>query len=150
MAIQERSYDEIIEKIFELSKNKKIIWQYLDANESLCQNLKIIPKKTQLNATISWDIVTDNLAGALYPQSLFDANQSFYSSIGENYIIILCKLNRNEEKELIADKTKLMLVPRTFKNIEVIEETDKMLRLRNFIKKQFPDVQDIIDDIFAM
>lgn len=80
----------------------------------------------------------------------FDANASFYANIGENYIVLISEMIKNEENILIPDTLKLMLVPRTFKDIRIIEENDLMLRLHNYVRTQFPDVEDIIEDIFSM
>lgn len=150
MIKEERSNDIIIEKILELSKEKKIIWEYLDEYENLYQHLKVTPKKKRIGDKLSWTDITENVATALYTYTFFDANASFYANVGENYIVLISEMIKNEENVLTADKLKLMLVPRTFKDVRIIEEDEMMLRLHNYVRTQFPDVEDIIEDIFNM
>ena len=147
MIKEERGNDTIIEKILELSKEKKIIWEYLDEYENLYQHLRVTPKRKRLDDKVSWTDITESVATALYTYTFFDANASFYANIGENYIVLISEMIKNEENILIPDTLKLMLVPRTFKDIRIIEENDLMLRLHNYVRTQFPDVEDIIEDI---
>lgn len=142
--------DELIEHILELSKRKKIRWKYLDEFESLYQHLNVVPKKEKIGDTLPIQSFSETISSALSAKSFFDANSSFYAPIGENYIVLLRYMKRDEEKILVADTIKLMLVPHTYKGIEVIEDDDKILRLHNYVKAQFPDVNDIIDDIFKL
>lgn len=142
-------YDELIEKILELSKERKIIWEYLDENEILYQHLKVTPKK-DIGYTLSNDYVAEIVKSSLNLKTYFDTNASFYARIGENYIVLLRNMKKNEENVLAADRIKLMLVPHTFKGIKTIEETDRIMRLHNYVKAQFPDIEDIINDIFHL
>jgi hypothetical protein len=142
--------DGLIEKILELSKQKKIIWEYLDEFENLYKHLNVAPKKRKIGNALPLSDVAETMASTLYMNTFFDANESFYAKIRENFIVLLRYMEKNEENVLVADRIKFMLVPRTFKNIKIIEEDDKILRLHNYVKTQFPDVEDIINDIFKL
>ena len=150
MSREDISNAELIERTLELSKRKKIIWEYLDEFEDLYQHLNVIPKKKKIGSKPPIASLTETMTSALYINTFFDANESFYARIGGNFIVLLRYMEKNEENVLVADRIKFMLVPHTFKGIKIIEEDDKILRLHNYVKTQFPDVEDIINDIFKL
>lgn len=149
MSREDINNDEIIERILVLSKRRKIIWEYLDEFENLYKHLNVIPKKKKVGNTLPIASITETMASELYINTFFDANASFYAQIGENFIVLL-RYMKKEENILVADRIKFMLVPHTFKGVKIIEENDKILRLHNYVKTQFPDVEDIINDIFRL
>lgn len=71
MIKEERGNDTIIEKILELSKEKKIIWEYLDEYENLYQHLRVTPKRKRLDDKVSWTDITESVATALYTYTFF-------------------------------------------------------------------------------
>lgn len=149
MSREDINNTELIERILELSKRRKIIWEYLDEFENLYQHLNVIPKK-KIGNTMPVASFTETVTSVFSLNNFFDANESFYARIKGNFIVLLRYMEKNEENALVADRIQFMLVPHTFKGIKIIEENDKILRLHNYVKTQFPDVEDIINDIFKL
>lgn len=150
MSKKDIKYEELIEHILGLSKRKKINWKYLDEFESLYQHLNVFPKKEMIGDVLPIQNFAEAMSSSLSGKSFFDVNSSFYAPIGKNFIVLLKYIKIYNENNLVADMIKLFLVPYTYKGIEEIEDDGNLLRLHNYVKAQFPDVDDIIDDIFKL
>ena len=131
--------DEFISKLIILTKEDKIRWEYLDSSKEIFDHLGLY----------SYSNSMDILSNAMLNKQGFDASNSFYTTINNNYIIMFTRSPSSKE-ENIYEKLQLWLVPRTFKAINKIDVKNNVVSLQLIIKSKFPNSEDIINDIFAL
>ena len=115
----EKKYVDFIEKIINMTKEKKIKWSYLDENE------RIYRKMGWINGLIE----TPN----------FNTEKSFITKIDNFYIVIRTELN---------NLTDLYVIPSTFKNICLLKAEqygEHITRLYNIVQMYFPDAEVFIN-----
>lgn len=139
----------VVKKLVELTKQKKIEWHYLDSCKDVYQQLSLEPKSPLVNRnalTIFSEFSTYNI------KEPFDADNSFITFIHDNYVVIYARLNDKNEPTVLSDRLKLLLVPKTFKDVyESVDDTDgNLVRLHTLVKSVFPNSQDIANDILSM
>lgn len=126
--------EQFVNKLIELTSAKKISWEYLDEDEIIYNSLQISPFE---NNKLIFDIV-------------FNPNSSFYTEINSNFIVLYEIVTSTGN---LLSSLRLKTVPNSYKdiqNIELTENKELMLRLLNVIKSQFPNSEDIINDILNM
>lgn len=121
--------------LISLTREDKIVWRYLDVDNSLCQSLNLTPHK-------SGQIFLKEISGL----QEFDRSNSFYAPINKNYIVLYTIYASNKEESLLS-RLKLKLVPGTYRSIEEVEAPNEIVRLQTLIKSKFPSADDIINDI---
>ncbi len=139
------SEHEIVTKLIELTNGKKIDWYYLDSDFSLYDNLNLAPRKTfQGTAALL------NEYAALNDNKLrFDVDNSFYSCLSSNYLVLYVT-PPSSNKEILAERMSLLLVPKTYRSIKEINNVEDLIRLHTIIKSGFPSAESIIEDIFKI
>lgn len=148
--MEQKTDNEIIEKVFELTKEKKIIWDYLDENKTLSQKLKLSSFGKTMPGETMWNNFNTKLETFFSGSSSYASGESFYAEIGENYIVLLRKILIGESHAYVSGDLMFLMVPRTYKGIKIIEDSDVIQRLHSYLKSTFPDVNDIIEDLFDM
>ncbi len=136
-------------KLIELTKEKKIEWDYLDEYRDVYQELSMQPR-SPLYGKSSLEVLAE--FGAGMSKIEFDSDNSFATCINENYIIIYASIVEKKEPKLLGERLSLMLVPRTFKDIKRLRDNEEehLVRLHTLIKSGFPNSEDIINDILGM
>ena len=114
---------EIIKKLIDLTKSKKIKWNYLGEADSIYNGLSMYA-------------------------SGFDHDNSFYSEIENNYIVLVAA--RPISNQLLAERISLHFVPNTFRDIQKIDSSKELLRLHTLVKSNFPNSEEIINHILNM
>lgn len=119
-----------LKNIIEDTKNRKMEWDYLDANASLYEGMNWTRTKTEFSALSTKE--------KEYPN--FDRENSFYTSIGSTYIVLLVRSNQ---------PAVLYVVPNTYKKIVKLspdEYGELITRLLNLVESQFPNAEDFIEE----
>ena len=148
--MEQKTDNEIIEKVFELTTAKKIIWEYLDENKSLSEKLKFSSIDEAMPGETMWNDFNVKLETMFSGTSSYVSSESFYAEVGENYIVLLRKIFTGENHTYVAGDLMFLMVPRTYKGIKIIEDSDVIQRLHSYLKSTFPDANDIIEDLFDM
>lgn len=134
------NYSNFIDSLITGTKNKTIIWDYLDTRSDLYE--KFVDN--------SEDFYTDDSFYAPY-------NDSYFVLISTKEEITSGKFDKYGEYILptYVDVIKLAVIPSTFRDIKVISGADNknyssaLIRLRNLIKKDFPNSDDIIEQFIS-
>lgn len=132
--------EEFVSKLYSLTNEDKIRWDYLESNSELYDHSGLYPYS---NSSI------DNISKVMLNKQGFDPNNSFYASINSNYILIFTRLPA-EKGEGIYERLQLWLVPRTFKAIEKVGAKNNVVSLLSIIKSKFPSSSDIINDVLEL
>ena len=140
------SKNETVGKLIELTINGKIKWSYLDSNDSLCHELNLTPKKLLRNVSAS---LAAYAAAKMNDKEEFDPDNSYYTRINSNYLVLFVK-PATSNKEILAERLNLLLVPSSFRSVEIINDVDELVRLHTITKSGFPSVESIINDILKM
>lgn len=119
------------------TKNRSIVWDYLDTNDSLYTRLEL-------------------------EQDEFDHDNSFFAQYNDSYFVLISTTEPLYSEDIRFDPSignwgypekkglKLFIIPSTFREVTVIstfsneEYNEDILRLRNLIKKDFPNSEDIM------
>lgn len=127
--------EQFVNKLIELTKTNKMTWLYLDENDELFSTLNLSPFE-RISSTFDYDE--------------FNSDSSFYAKINSNFIVLY---ELRTASENLLSSLRLKTVPSTFKdiqNIELTENKELLLRLLNVVKSQFPNSEDIINDILNL
>jgi len=138
MSTNNSEYNEFITKLGELTKSDKITWEYLDSNKSLYNSINLSPYNT-------YDVISAALEG----KKSFDTSNSYFTKINDNFIILYTD-SASKEGSSLVERLRLLLVPRTFKSIRRISNSNESITLLTIIKSKFPSADDIIQDINAL
>jgi len=114
---------EVINKLIELTKSKKINWYYLGEADSIYNGLSMYA-------------------------SGFDHDNSFYSEIESDYIVLVAA--RPTSDQLLVERITLLFVPNTFRDIQKINSSEELLKLHTLVKSNFPNSEEIINHILNM
>lgn len=137
----EKRYIEFIEKLIMQTKSRKVEWNYLESNRSLCYHMNwIVNTGNSLLSTVSMAF-----SGNGEDSFKFNEESSFYSKIQENYIVLYV---------VDSSPAELYVIPPTFKRIVRLmpdEYGDHITRLLNIVLNQFPSGDAFINDfLFKM
>ena len=138
----------LIEQLIKLTKDNKIKWGYLDQNSAVYYNLKIEPKSPLESRN---PLATLAQISSLDVKTFFDSDNSFITSIKDNYVVIYARLS--DKSDVLAERLVLMLVPNTYKDVYRYVDQDnnsELLRLQTLVKSSFPNSLDIANDILKM
>lgn len=138
----------LIEQLIKLTKDNKIKWGYLDQNSAVYYNLKIEPKSPLESRN---PLATLAQISSLDGKTFFDSDNSFITSIKDNYVVIYARLS--DKSDVLAERLVLMLVPNTYKDVYRYVDQDnnsELLRLQTLVKSSFPNSLDIANDILKM
>lgn len=116
--------------IIENTKERRIEWDYLDTNVSLYEGMNWTKTKTEFGVFSTKE--------KEYPN--FDRENSFYTSIGNTYIVLLVHSNQ---------PAILYVVPNTYKKVVKLspdEYGELITRLLNLVESQFPNAEDFIEE----
>jgi len=139
MILNDDKHHELLSSLFVLTKEDKITWNYLDSEKPLFISLNLTPYG-----------VNESLSLVLLNRTQkFDASNSFYTSVNNNYIVIYVLYSNNDEESFVS-RLKLLLVPRTYKSVEEVKCPNEIVRLQTLIKSKFPSPDDIINDIMNL
>lgn len=125
-------------KLIELTKEKKIAWKYLDGESKLnsALNLSAMPKNS-----------IPAIFGTMDIKIYYNPANSFCVKINGNYVVLLA----NSNDMVISEGLQLLLVPGTYKDIDVYEDDKELLvHLLMVIKSMFPNASNIVDDVLSM
>lgn len=139
---------EVLDKLIELTKNGTLPWEYLDSEQNICSNLNYVGVSPMHNRS-----AMEKLATVASSKKVFDADNSFITSINDNHIIIYCNLNDDNDEKTLDERLIFMLVPRTYKDVFMYASDGNdgtLLRLHSLVKSNFPSAQDIVDDILGL
>ena len=136
------NYNRFIDSLITGTKEKSITWSYLDENRLLYE--KFVSSKD--------DFSTDDSFWATYDDAYFVliSMQEEDSSDSADINFLLTSSTRP-----IVDVIKLAVVPPTFRDIKIISSLDNknyrtsLIRLKNLIKKDFPNSDDIIEKFIS-
>lgn len=134
------NYNRFIDSLIAGTKDKTISWDYLDTRRDL------------------YNKFVDDVEN-------FHTDDSFYASYYDSYFVLISmedmvlsgsnNLITGYPEYVCGDVIKLAVIPSTFRDIKIISsEDDKtyssaLIRLRNLIKKDFPNSDDIIEKFIS-
>jgi hypothetical protein len=130
-------YEHFLTQLIELTKADKIQWNYLDSNKDLYNQLYTFQSGG-----------SDSLISNLFSKKNFDADNSFYTKIDTNFIVVFTR--PKSEDESLIERLNLYLVPRTYKSIQSIDDYEEIVRLQTIIRSKFPNPEDIINDVMRI
>lgn len=123
-------YISFLKKVIEDTKEKKMVWHYLDSNASLYEGMNWTKKETEYNFFSTKEKV--------HPD--FDTEDSFYTSIGNTFIVLFVD---NSQPAI------LYVVPNTYKKVVTLspdEYGELITRLLNLVESQFPNGENFIEE----
>jgi len=122
-------YAEFLEKILQQTKDDKLMWHYLDENESLYKGMNWTRRSTHIGP----------LGEQVMLRPGFDIENSFYCRINQTSLVILVQNGR---------PASFYIVPSTFKKVVALtadEYGNLITRLLNLVQTLFPDGESFID-----
>lgn len=130
----ESKYSSFVEELIKMTKEKRLRWEYLDSNKSLCKNMNWVENENSFLA------IEAALSGKYGHNFRFDIDRSFYCTVNETNIVIY-----------VADgnPASIFVIPPTFKRIVELlpdEYGEKTTRLLNLVESQFPSADAFIDE----
>ena len=128
--MDEQRYIAFIEGIIQQTKENKLNWCYLDKNTDLYQGMGWTRSKA------TYGLFTGGHE-ELVPD--FNREDSFYTRIGEIYIVLYFYGNQ---------PAKLYIAPNTYKKVTTLtpdEYGEHITRLLNLVQSQFPSAETFID-----
>lgn len=137
--------NEVLDKLIELTKKNILTWEYLDCYKVLCNELNyegVSPTQNYTNLKIFTAITSS--------KKMFDSDNSFVTKINDNYIILYCNIDNNDNEKTLDERLIFMLVPRTFKDVFRCSSDGNLLRLHSLVKSYFPSAKDIANDILNL
>lgn len=130
----ENRYVTFIERIIQLTKERKINWNYLDTNEELYIGMEWTNTKVEYRfLSENKEIITPN----------FNTEDSFFARVDDTYLAIYVWNNQ---------PAKFYVIPYTFKKVTVFtpdEYGEYITRLSNLVQSQFPNSENFIDGVLS-
>lgn len=124
-------YISFLEKIIKETKERKLIWKYLDSNTELYQGMDWVKTVSKFSSSYFRPEETEVIN--------FDDENSFFVKKDKTYIVLLSRNN---------NPATLYVVPYTYKKVLKFppsEYGEYITRLMNLVQSEFPTANDFID-----